>query len=90
MTNEEARDLMTKRGYTIHSHSESRLNLVKHVRDIIIHAEVNPESNQVNLVTIENFLSVSTGAFSLNHPHFKDLFENSIIRAGIALRKEFE
>lgn len=92
MTNEEAKDLMAKRGYSLHSWSGSKLNFTKGVGDyyVIIHAEVNPESNQINLVSIVNLLTISTGVFSLDHPRFKNLFEDKIIKATIALQQEFE
>lgn len=92
MTKDEAKELMTKRDYSLHSWSGSKLNFTKGVGDyyVIIHAEVYPESNQINLVSIINLLTISTGLFSLDHPCFKDMFEDKIIKAAIVLQQEFE
>ncbi len=84
MTIDEMKVLMTQRGYSLHSHSgnNTSFNFTKIIdENIIIHARIYLP-DQMELSTIANLLTVSTGKFSLNHPNFERLFESSIIRAG--------
>ena len=88
MTIDEMKQLMKERGYSLNSHNGNKtsFNFTRgFYDDIIIHARVYLPEEQMELSTIVNLLTVSTGKFSLTHPRLEQLFEAPIIQAAIKL-----